>query len=508
MSAKNLYLTVLVFVSGAAVLAVELLGTRVLGPFYGVSLFLWSALITVTLLALSVGYAIGGRWADRGPKLERLCVVLIAAGTWMLVVPWLRAPVLAVSEPLGLRAAVLVASLLLFAPPLTLLGMVAPYAIRLRASSLGEVGRTAGDLYALSTVGSVLAALLTGFVLIPYVGVGKLLFLVGALLAGMGLLGLLASRKVAATGIASLALAPLAFFGLGAAAEGPDPSRGLLSIEHSPYAEIRVVELDGTRYMLIDGGTHTIVQADTLDSVFSYVHVLDLLNNVCAEPGRLLLVGLGGGSVAKLFARQGWEVDAVEIDPVVTRVARRDFGLTESEARVHHADGRSWLGSSTEAYDAIVLDAFGSSSIPFHLVTSESFELAAERLTPGGVLALNVECIGWDDPLVRSLAATLRERFAHVLALPIAEPPDQLGNLILFASQRELDIAREIPPTPDRWSSVYDKNHAWDNRFAPEADAAAVVLTDDLNPVDIWSDRINHAARRDLHGRFGSGLGW
>ena len=211
--------------------------------------------------------------------------------------------------------------------------------------------------------------------------------------------------------------------------------------------------------------------------------------------------------MAKLFARQGCQVDAVEIDPVVTRVARRDFGLTEAEARVHHADGRRYLDSVTETYDAIVLDAFGSSSIPFHLVTREAFDLAAERLAPDGVLALNVECVGWDDQLVRSLAATLRERFAHVVALPIAEPPDQLGNLILFASQRELDIAREIPPTPDRFSSIYDKNHAWDNRFAPEA-RDAVVLTDDLNPVDIWSDRINHAARRDLHGRFGEGLAW
>jgi hypothetical protein len=283
---KNLYLTALVFVSGAAVLAVELLGTRVLGPFYGVSLFLWSALITVTLLALSVGYAIGGRMADRAPSLARLCFVLLGAGGWLLVLPWMRDPVLRLSEPAGLRAAVLVASLLLFAPPLTLLGMVAPYAIRLRASSLGDVGRTAGDLYALSTVGSVLAALLTGFVLIPYVGVGKLLFLVGALLVGMGLLGLLASRRVTATGTASLALAPLAFFGFGAAAEEADPARGLLSIEHSPYAEIRVVELDGTRYMLIDGGTHTIVQADTLESVFSYVHRVGVLLRARARPAQ------------------------------------------------------------------------------------------------------------------------------------------------------------------------------------------------------------------------------
>jgi spermidine synthase len=504
---KTWYLSLLVFVSGAAVLAVELLGTRVLGPFYGVSLFLWSALITVTLLALSVGYAVGGRLADRGPKLTRLCGFLLAAGVWLLVLPWLRGPVLRISEPFGLRFAVLAAALLLFAPPLTLLGMVSPYAIRLRASSLGEVGRTAGDLYALSTIGSVLAALATGFVLIPYVGVGRLVFLVGVLLVVVALLGLVAERRVAQTGLAALFVAPIAVLGSGASGEHADPDSGLLSIQQSPYAEIRVVELGNTRYMLIDGGTHTIVDARSLESFFAYIHVLDVVNHVVAEPGELLLVGLGGGSAAKLFARQGWSVEAVEIDPVVSEVALRDFGLKDSEARIHHDDGRHFLASTEKQYDAILLDAFGSSSIPFHLVTREAFGLVASRLTPEGVLAINVEAVGWDDPLVGSLAATLREEFSTVLALPIAEPPDQYGNLILLASRRELEIVHDIPPTPDRFSAIYDKNHAWDNRFEPGAEGAQI-LTDDLNPVDVWSERINLASRATLHEYFESGISW
>ena len=504
---QRIYTPILVFLAGAAVLAVELLGTRVLGPFYGVSLYLWSALITVTLIALSIGYAIGGRLADRGPELSRLCLFLVAAGLWVLALPWLRGPVLAMTEPLGLRAAVLAASLLLFAPPLTMLGMVSPYAIRLRAQDLGQVGRTAGDLYALSTVGSVLAALATGFLLIPYVGVSRLLFLVGALLVVVALVGLLAERRVATTGLASVVALPLAILGAGSSVEAADPERGLLSIEHSPYAEIRVVEVDGTRYLVIDGGTHTIVDAQTFESYFQYVNVLDLVNHLEDEPGELLLVGLGGGSAAKLFSRQGWAVDAVEIDPVVTEVARRSFGLEDDEATVHHDDGRHYLMANEKRYDAIVLDAFGSSSIPFHLVTREAFELVASRLAPEGVLAINVESVGWDDVLVRSLAATLGEVFPEVLALPIAEPPDQLGNLVLLAARRPLELEREVPPTPDRFSRIYDMNHAWDNRFEPDV-TGVPVLTDDLNPVDLWSDRINLVARRDLHEYFEAGVGW
>ncbi len=321
---KSWYLYVLVFVAGAAVLAVEILGTRILGPFYGVSLFLWSALITVTLAALSVGYAVGGRWADRGPKLSRLCYAMAGAGLWLLAIPWLKQPVLAVAEPFGLRFAVLVAALILFAPPLTLLGMVGPYAIRLKVARLDEVGRTAGDLYAISTIASVVAALLTGFFLIPVVGVRRLTLMIGlALLLSAGV-GLLAHRQWRVKAPASMGMVLL-----GAAllwllpTDAADPERGLLAVEQSAYAEIRVLERDGSRYLLIDGGTHTIVDPATWASSFPYVAVMDLTRDFFAQPGRMLLVGLGGGTLVKNFARAGWQVDAVEIDPVITRIARQ-----------------------------------------------------------------------------------------------------------------------------------------------------------------------------------------
>ena len=504
---QNLYLYVIVFVSGAAVLAIELLGTRVLGPFYGVSLFLWSALITVTLVALSVGYAVGGRWADRGPSFTRLCYPIAGAGLWLLLLPWLRIPVLQATEPIGLRFAVLAAAFLLFAPPLTLLGVVSPYAIRLRASSLGKVGRTAGDLYAISTIGGVFAALLTGFVLIPSVGVGRLIVLVGLTLLGTSLVGLLVVHRSVAVSVTLGGILLLGGLGLAALPSGTDPAGGLISLEHSPYAELRVVDQANRRHLLIDGGTHSSVDPTTYVSDFPYVHVLDVTRYLFPEPGNLLLIGLGGGSVAKAFARHGWRIDSVEIDRVVTEIAYRDFGLTASETEIFHMDGRRYLTTTDERYDVIIVDAFGSSSIPFHLVTREAFALMAARLEPGGVVAINVESIGWRDILVRALAATMKQEFSEVLALPIAEPPNTLGNLVLLAANRELELIDELPPTRDRFSNAYPKNHAWDNRFEPDL-AEVSVLTDDLNPVDIWSERINLAARKDLHAYFEHGLSW
>lgn len=505
----NFYIYFAVIVSGASVLAVELLGTRIIAPFYGASLYLWSALISVALAALSVGYAIGGRWADRGPRLERFAVLLGLAGLWIIVIPWMRMPALAISESAGLRAAVLITATVLFFPPLTLLGMISPYAIRLKAASLDVVGTTAGNLYSVSTIASVVAAVATGFFLIPNFGVTRLLHLIGFALLVTSVLGLIVGRrhKVALTAAVGLVVVGVVVVSLAPDLKA-DPDRGLLDVAQGAYAEVRVLEVDETRYMIIDGGIHTIIDPYTLNSQFPYVNVLDIAKRLYAQPGEMLLVGLGGGSVVKSFGRDGWTVEAVEIDPTVTRMAYKWFGLEPSEAKVYDMDARQYFLTHEKKFELIVMDAFGSSSIPFHLVTKESFGLVKSRMQDDGVLAMNIEAVGWDDIIVRSLTVTLRQKFEHVLALPIAEPPNQIGNLILLAADRPLELIEELPVPMDRFSAEYDRAHAWDNRFGVK-DPNAPVLTDDLNPVDVWSERVNLVARRDLHEYFSErGLAW
>lgn len=502
------YLYLAVFIGGAAVLAIEILGTRILGPFYGVSLFLWSALITVTLIALSVGYAVGGRWADKGATLSRLYFLLAGAGIWTLLIPWLRMPILFIAEPFGLRFAVLVAAFILFVPPLTLLGMISPYAIRLRAASLDVVGQTAGDLYAISTVGSVVAALLTGFVLIPHIGVSRLTFLIGGILLVTSVVGLALtpdSKVKQGSAVATVLLGAIGFWYLPSVGGSLEPS--VISIEQSPYAEIRVLDSaeTGTRLLLIDGGTHTIVNPSSWESYFPYVAVMGLARCIAEKSGKLLLVGVGGGSVIKDFAPEGWHVDAVEIDPVVVEVAHAHFGLEPSEARIFTMDGRQFLIAEEGNYDIIAMDAFGSSSIPFHLITQEAFGLVAARLNPGGIVALNLEAKGWDGPVVRSITATLKTHFTEVLALPTEASRDELGNVVIFAS----NTALKFRSTPDGEGRVdcealywnQHANHAWNNRFVPDT-SAAPILTDDLNPVDVWSEETNFVARQDLHRYF------
>jgi spermidine synthase len=508
---KNGIIYLIVTVSGASVLALEILGTRILGPFYGVGLFLWSALISVTLAALSLGYAVGGRWADRGPKLTRLCMLLLLAGLWVLAIPWLKRPVLLIAEPFGLRFAVLVAATILFFPPLALLGMVSPYAIRLKASGIEVVGRTAGNLYAVSTIASVVAALLTGFFLIPNMGISRLTVSIGLILVGTSLIGIAGKQKQIAGFIILIFTAAAV---TGACILIPyaqsDPANGILSVEQSPYSEIRVVDVNSQRYLLIDGVGHTIVDLETGRALCEYVNVLDIAKSYFNEPGTMLLLGLGGGSVVKHYARDGWQIDAVEIDPCVTKAAYNYFELEPSEATVYHADGRAFLNSCDRLYDLIIMDAFGSSSIPFQLVTREAFALIASKLTSAGVLAVNMESIGWHDKIVYSLAASIELSFDHVLALPIAEPPNSLDNLILLASNRSLELTEEKePPVPiDRKTANYDRFHAWENRFRPDTQDA-LILTDEHNPIDLWAEAINVQARSEFHDYFkNSGVDW
>lgn len=241
------YVYTIALVCGAAVLSIEILGTRVLGPFYGVTIYLWSALITVTLLALSIGYVLGGRLADKNPGMRRLCILILIAGILILLIPLIKRPVLVFAEPLGLRLAVLVAALILFSIPLTLLGMISPLLIKIRTTHLNVVGSTVGGLYAISTIGSVVSALCTGYLLIPYFGVNRLLLVTGLSLVLVALPGLLSrstpKQKAVATSITAIILLLIIW----RFPSGSDPEKGLLLVQQSAYGEIRIVDKDPVR---------------------------------------------------------------------------------------------------------------------------------------------------------------------------------------------------------------------------------------------------------------------
>lgn len=507
---KKLYLPFAVLVCGAAVLAIEMLGTRIIGPYYGVSLYLWSALISVTLLALSVGYFLGGRMADRDPVFRRFGMLIALAGAWMLAIPWIARPVLLLCDPLGLRTAVLLSSFLLFTPPLALLGALSPMAIRLRTAQIDTVGRTAGGLYAVSTIGSVVAALVTGFFLIPTIGVRWLTLSVGIILIATALPALSAGGRGS-----RFFSGPLLFILLGSLAVAfgsSDPVAGrpgIVAVRQSPYGELRVIDFAEKRHLTIDGGIHSIVDTASHKTYMQYAAAMELLKLFFDAPGSMLVLGLGGGSIPVSFSADGWSVDVVELDPAVTELAREYFGFRSDAARVHHMDARTYLRMTDKRYDLIVLDAYGSGAFPFQLVSSEFFELVRSHLAADGMLGVNIDSRGWRNRLVFSLAATLRTRFPHSIALPVTEPPDAVGNVLLFASSRPIEFPEDRLRNPFEsimddflhWRSV-QMNHAWNNRFAPDS-TKGMVITDDHNPVDLWSEAMRLPMRAGVHKYFG-----
>ena len=494
---KTIYFYFIIFFSGACVLAIEILGTRVLAPFYGVSLFLWSALITITLIALSIGYAVGGYWADKKATMARLCSIIMSAGVWLLLLPFLKKPVLIISEPLGLRFAVLFAAFILFTPPLTLLGMVSPYAIKVKATSFDNVGRTAGNLYAISTIGSVIAALLTGFVLIPNIGVSKLILVIGLSLIISAAIGFGLSKQL----IKQTIISSIIFICLGISItaiypeETVDLKKGVLAVEYSPYADLKVIETKKTRFLMLDGSPQNIVDAKTLESQAAYSCVFELFKYFFDSPGDLLLVGVGAGVVVKSFAKSGWKIDAVEIDSEIIKLAHEFFGLSKEYADYYSMDGRQFLITHEKKYNLVILDAFGSSYIPFHLITKENFELIKSHLLPNGMIGLNIISDKWDETIVKSVVATLQTLFSNVWVLPTGDPPGKLNNVIIFAGDQPFDFKRPYPFPEHSHFIVRNMNQAWGYRFVPETENA-IVLTDEYNPVDLWSEQINYKMRK------------
>jgi hypothetical protein len=193
-------------------------------------------------------------------------------------------------------------------------------------------------------------------------------------------------------------------------------------------------------------------------------------------------------------------------------MAVKHLSFNTGEIPVTVEDVRRFCRRSTSHYPFVVLDAFGASAIPVHLITRESFQTIADRVSADGILAIVIAVPSWDDPLLGSIAAMLDRRFQTVLALPTSEPPTTLGSIVLLASNRKLEIPEERLPQPadylispeDHWA-VVQMNHAWLNRFEPRT-SGAVVLTDDWNPIDLWSDPVQRAARSELHQSFASGV--
>lgn len=409
-------LGVVVFLAGAASLGTEMAASRLLAPYFGSSNIVWANVIGLMLAFLALGYWLGGRLADRHPSPRVLASVLVAAAVLLAATPFAARPLLheALNGFASISVAVVAGSffsvLALFALPVTLLGMVSPFAVRLSLGDVHEAGRTSGRLYALSTVGSILGTFAAALIAIPLLGTQRTLLVTAAVVA---LAAAPLAREALAAAIllgAAIALPP------GAIKQGAD----VLYEHESPYQYLRVVAYpNGQRALELNEGVaeQSVWYRDTV-LTGGYWDLFLLVPPLASRPVRhMLVIGDGGGTIPRAYARfyPRVQIDGVELDPSITAAARRFLGLGDNP-RLHTitADGRVFLERSRQKFDEVVIDAYRQPYVPFQLATREFFRLVREHLAPGGIVALNIAATPNDRRLTKRIGTTLATSFPQV----------------------------------------------------------------------------------------------
>jgi spermidine synthase len=428
-------------------------------------------------VALSVGYWLGGRYADRHPHLRGLCLLVLIASLLIAAIPFAARPFLGFSVDafdtvsVGGFAGSLFGVLVLVAVPVTLLGAAAPWAVRLAVEDVDRSGEIVGRLYAISTAGSLLGTMLSALLLIPLLGTQRTFFAFALALALVACAGV-GWRFVLVPAAVALAMAiPVGTI------KAADTGRVLYEAE-TVHQYARVVErLDGSRTLELNEGqaVHSLWRPGTyLTGDYWDGHLVLPAASRRAAPARIAILGNAGGTVARAFGHffPATAVDAVEIDSELTELGRRFLGLRNPRMRTFAEDARPWLERSGGGYDAIMVDAYRQPYIPFYLTTREFFELARERLGPGGLVIVNVGHPEGSEELERVLGRTMEAVLPRVLRYPV-EPTNTLlvGGDGDFSAARLRRNAAALPP-----------------RLRPLARSAAAALAPRLPGGEIYTD--------------------
>ncbi len=482
---------------------VEILGAKMLSPYVGMSHFVWTAQIAVTLVALACGYYAGGKMADRSQQLARLYLAILGAAFYLILTVLVCEPIAYWCLDFNLAVGSLLASSILFFIPLALLAMTGPFLVRVLTSSVSGVGGNVGRLTSISTLGSFAGTMLIGYLLIPLLPNSHTMYLtaVALMLVCAGYFALY-HRKGAALSISLLAIAAvggLIFF-------GTRPRQYTYVVElfrgNSHFGQLQVMDTKEQfgdsfrRFYLNDYLIQNTYdpQRKQSESAFTYL-LAELARAYTTNINDVLCIGLGVGIVPMDFARQGAKVDVVEINPAVVPMAVQHFGLQRDKFTLTIDDGRHFLNRCRKQYDAVVLDAFLGDSSPSHLLTKEAFRSIQHVLRPGGVLVINcfAELAEDHDFFGASLSKTLKAVFPSVRL-----HSNGVGAIFFVAGNRP-DLA--ILHTPDFTKIHPLARHDTQEIFESVVTASPErgrVLTDDYNPVEFYDAANREAIRRRL----------
>ncbi|MCR4328038.1 MAG: fused MFS/spermidine synthase [Patescibacteria group bacterium] len=446
---KNKGLHFTVFITGACVLVLEILATRILAPYFGNTIFTVSSILSAILAALSIGYYVGGIFAERTPSFQKFFTIIAISGVTVEFFYLIGASLLpSFGNALPITSGPLIFSITLFFIPALLLGMLSPYAVKLQSISLPDrgAGDAAGKIFFWSTLGSIAGSLLAGFVLIPHFGTDSIMHATGIILILLGILGLALLQRVSAD---NHILGIVAILGVGSIL-----TASLFATPTHTYALYRkdgvyekITVYDGTfrerpvRFLVQDRTSSAAMFLDTqdpLDLVYDYTKYYALYKLLVPNASHTLTIGGGAYSIPKAFLAElpNATIDVAEIESALPDVAQRFFNLPDNpRLRLYEEDGRRFLADTSTPYDVIVSDVYYSLySIPMHFTTQEFFSLAKQKLSRDGIFIANVigDLVPEPPSLIASEIKTFRSVFPNSYFFGVNTPEGQQGQNIIF----------------------------------------------------------------------------
>jgi predicted membrane-bound spermidine synthase len=494
------YLYFAVFISGMTTLAIELSASRLLGSVFGTSNLVWASIIGLILIYLTIGYFVGGRWADRSPFPATMYTILAWGAFTAGIVPLISRPVLRMAADafdqleVGILFGSFTAVLILFVLPVTLLGTISPFAIRLAISDPNEAGQVSGKIYAISTLGSFVGTFLPVLLLIPTIGTTFTFLVFSGFLLIVALIGLWLTagwKKVLTLSWMPVVLVALAYIW---AARPIKTTAGQIYETESAYNYIQVLEENGYRMLRLNEGqgVHSMWSPTQLgfSGPWEQFLVAPFFNPGPYGPEKvhsMAIVGLAAGTLARQATAVFGPIpiDGYEIDPAIIAVGRKYFDMNEPNLSAIAQDGRWGLEHSDRRYTVIGIDAYRPPYIPWHLTTQEFFQVVHDHLTEDGAVVINVGRAPDDRRLIDGLVGTMRTVFPSIYVMDVPDTfnsivyatvqPTKMENLynnLLYLLTRKdvnpllLDAIQRVvvyqQPTPD----------------------SKVVFTDDLAPIE------------------------
>jgi len=489
------------FLEGFSVLVVEIAGARALAPSFGASLKVWTAQITATLLFLALGYGLGGRWSKKGPW--SLPAVLWIAGAWLGLYPLIRLPILNSLASLGVSMGAFMAGALLFGPVLLCLGAVSPLLIKKGAEQGLDAGTAAGSVFFINTLGGLAGGWFTALVLIPHMPLRLALAACGALLLLLGSFWAWRRGSSLAVFALPLALGMLSALGpkpLNALPHRPDyPPILVLERQQTQVGLLQILDLGDSKALLLDGITQGGMEKETGASSYPFSEYLNFMaHRYHPKAQSALLMGLGCGVLARALHERGLQVQVVDIEPRMEKVAREHFGLPAA-VQVAHEDARAYINRDAGLYDVVVLDAFAGENTAWYLTTRQGLEAAKRHLKPGGRMLINtVTRTDQEGEGLKRLEAGLLQVFGEAVVYvedKHSEGPQTLVNATLVAGEKLLATKERYPGHPAL--RVMANLETYQN-LSRSARAGSLVDEDDFSQLDyleadmrlMWRDMV------------------